>query len=76
LPNFFNKLLEEAEKPVDLNQRVIFKNKKKKDEVKDTAAEDKSSSKLAGKSDKKSKKDRQKEKPTKNLLSFADDEGD
>lgn len=74
--NFFNKLLEEAEKPADLNQRVIFKNKKKKDEVKDTAAENKSSSKTAGKSDKKSKKDRQKEKPTKNLLSFADDEGD
>ncbi|XP_070494480.1 uncharacterized protein KIAA1143 [Chironomus tepperi] len=66
---------EEAEKPADLNQRVIFKSKKKKDEIKDPADEDKSSGKSTGKSDKKSKKDRHKEKPAKNLLSF-DDDGD
>lgn len=65
---------EEAEKPADLNQRIIFKVKKKKDEEKDTSEPAKSSSKSAGKSDKKSKKD--KEKPSKNLLSFDDEEGD
>ena len=71
-PDSYN--LEEEEKPADLNQRVIFKSKKKKDDVKDTVDEDKSSSNTAGKSDKKPKKERKQEKPVKNLLSFVEDD--
>ncbi|KAL7046886.1 hypothetical protein ACKWTF_002729 [Chironomus riparius] len=65
---------EEAEKPADLNQRVIFKSKKKKDDAKDTVDEDKLLSNTAGKSDKKPKKERKQEKPVKNLLSFVEDD--
>ncbi|CAG9799521.1 unnamed protein product [Chironomus riparius] len=65
---------EEAEKPADLNQRVIFKSKKKKDDAKDTVDEDKLPSNTVGKSDKKPKKERKQEKPVKNLLSFVEDD--
>lgn len=56
---------EEEEKPADLDQKIVFKIRKKKDD-KDNGEKNK----LKEKSDKKSNK----EKPAKNLLSFQDED--
>lgn len=63
---------DEAEKPADLTQRVIFKAGRKKDE----SAEKKDQSAGAEKKDdvKSSKTSKDKGKPSKSLLSFDDEE--
>lgn len=66
LKNFFD-FTEEEEKPADLDQKIVFKVRKKKDKDDKDKAE---KSKSKEKSDKKSTK----EKPAKNLLSFEDED--
>ncbi|CRL02922.1 CLUMA_CG015742, isoform A [Clunio marinus] len=64
---------EESEKPADLNQRIVFK-RKKKDEVDESSKDVDGSSTEKHKNSKKVKEKRQ--KPVKNLLSFEDDNDD
>jgi hypothetical protein len=63
-------LTEEAEKPADLSDRIIFKVKKKKDDQpKDSSEQDTPTA-----STKPEKKSRKSRKPTKSLLSFNEEE--
>lgn len=66
----FHQFPEEAEKPADLNQRIIFKAKKK--DKSELPEENPSKNKESKKKDKSSAKD----KPKKNVLSFNDEEED
>lgn len=63
---------EEAEKPADLSQKIVFKVKKK--DIADVSTADNKDEKPAEKSNKDSKSKRKKTKPMKSLLSFEDDE--
>lgn len=67
-------LSEEAEKPADLNQKIVFKAKKK--EKTDAIEENQPAEKSASSSKRTEKSKRKKGKPTKSLLSFGEEEDD
>lgn len=67
-----SKTSEEAEKPADLSQKVVFKAKKK--EHSDESSNKDEGEKSEEKPRKAEKSKRKKEKPVKNLLSFEDDD--
>lgn len=72
--NYFFNSTEEAEKPADLSQRIVFKVKKKEKSEKPEAQDQPENFSESSKKSEKSR--RKKEKPTKSLLSFEDeDEG-